>query len=669
MILRYLAAIAILAVITGASFITVRSLIADMRGSEAVIAQAADLRSSIHKTMLALDALTAGEHQADMRARAEAETLRAGLDRLLVALSEAGASHETWMIVRQESTGLEASVRMLIERGLEPMRQAMHSAAATQGSHMPMAHSANSGGAQPLNEHASAGGMHVGHSPAMMSVDALIEHLRVEARAQQDWAGHLHDALGAGTLLILLIEAAIIFRPLMRKAETESARADQASSELEYLASHDALTGLLNRGQIDRILEVAVRDAVSQNTQLGLVLLDLDEFKPINDTLGHAAGDAVLTAVAERIRNSIGPAAIAGRLGGDEFIIILPGAEVEADVEALAERLLTSIRTPLDFAGQEISPKASIGYAVFPVAGNNVAAVLSAADLAMYAAKRAGRGRVSEFSEQMRAESDRARQTERALREGFASRQFEVYYQTINSADGEVSGVEALARWRHPERGLLGPDQFLPDLQRLGHMGALTEFVLNTALGQAVVWRAAGLLEGPVHVNIGADFLRNDNAPAQVRAALAAAGASPSDLVLEITEDVPLGDVKVSATIEALHQLGVMVAVDDFGVGNMSILDVKRPSIGMVKLDRALVGEADKSNGDMALLASLAAMCRSMDKLVIAEGVETAEMVELLRLTGLSGLQGYHFCRPSSAREVTKMLAVRAAQTQPAMSA
>jgi EAL domain-containing protein (putative c-di-GMP-specific phosphodiesterase class I) len=313
---------------------------------------------------------------------------------------------------------------------------------------------------------------------------------------------------------------------------------------------------------------------------------------------------------------------------------------------------------PIHFEGHEIAPNASIGYALFPIAGSDVAALMAAADLAMYSAKRTGRGKVSEFSEQLRAEAERARAVERGLRDAFSERQFEVYYQTIHSArDGGISAVEALVRWRHPERGILVPAEFLGDVRRTGRMAALSHLVMSEAVAQFSVWRAAGLSPGAIHINIGGDFLREPEAVSTVTRVLRTHGVRPSEVVLEVTDDAETEDTRARAAIEALHDAGIGLAMDDFGVGMVSLLELWSPSIEMVKLDREVVHEAFASGDRLAVLASLSGLCRSMGKTLVAEGVETEEMATMLHAAGFALLQGFHFSRPRPAADTTAYLA------------
>lgn len=594
-LIRYMAALLLLAAFTIGSFLSLKGLMSEMRLRDVLLAEASELRSSIHKTMLALDEAARKGAGTDEQVRMEAEALQAALEHMLATMREVGADEEDWEIVQAPEVGLEASVRILVAEGLAGSNSIEEHGAMPAHTRQqapprlrhtgPEAAEVGQDGphatlhAQPEDGNSGAQHDHDAHSPAMTSIDSLVEHLRANGEAAKERASNLHDALGAATLFILIAEAFIIFRPLMRRAETENARAELATTELEYLASHDALTGLLNRGQIDRILEVAVRDAASQNSQLGLVLLDLDEFKPINDSLGHAAGDAVLVAVAERVRRAVGPSGVAGRLGGDEFIVLLRGEQVEEDVEILAQRLLADLRAPLEHRGHVIHPKASIGFAVFPVAGNNVAALLSAADLAMYAAKRAGRGRISVFSEQMRAECSRARLAEHELRRAFENGEFEVHYQTIHGSAADVTGVEALIRWRHPERGLLLPSEFLEGVAKLRQMSALTYLVLSTAIRQLGAWRASGLLDAPVHINVGNDFLYDAQMREVVERALSGSAIDPYDLVFEVSKDVSLDDSKIVRAIDSLREVGIGIALDSYGLGKASLLNVEKAPI------------------------------------------------------------------------------------------
>jgi diguanylate cyclase (GGDEF)-like protein len=652
---RYVIALLILGVLTALSFMVVQSLIAQMEASEDVVAQASELRSSIHKTMLALDRISMGDQaEARKEARFEAEGLQAGLGKLLDTFNRSEPQTEIRSIMDDPHDGLARQVHMLIERANAAVAEHQDPL------HAPSAHSGSaSSHTEPMNHrsHGGGGAPHMAHgahrAPAMKAVDALIKKLRENAHAEQEHAAFVHNALGVSMLVILLIEAAIIFRPLLKRAETETRRADLVTSELEYLAVHDALTGLLNRGQIDRVLSVAVQEAVNTNRQLGLILLDLDGFKAVNDTLGHAAGDAVLTAVAKRVQNILCSTSIGGRLGGDEFIVILPDLQKESEAETIAMQLLSSISEPVYFEGREIIPDASIGYAMFPIAGSNVAALLSAADLAMYNAKRSGRGRISKFSEQMRAESERARLIDSEIKSALPSGQFEVYYQTIHEGgSGRISATEALIRWHHPRQGVLTPDAFLGDLRRTGQMDALTSFVLGEAIRQMSNWRRAGFNIGAVHVNVAEEFLLKADALSEVKSLLAAHGIHPSSLVIEIPEETSLNNSAVVATVEGFHAAGIRVAVDDFGVGTVSMHHLCKPAISVVKIDRALVRGIHSSSECKVLMASIAGMFRDMGKSVIVEGVETRQEAELLQAVGFKQFQGFLWARPLPAADV-----------------
>jgi diguanylate cyclase (GGDEF)-like protein len=693
-LVRYLGALAILAGITTVSFFLVRQLIDDIRSTELVVAEAADLRSEIHKTMLAIDAVEAKPSEAAvLAARSHGEILRSHTDRLLLNLASAEVGPEIWAIVRDPETGLEPSVRMLIEHAAATRQPGTagtgdHGSAPASSHEMPMeanrhgmtmdesagaeapgtaqttGHGGMAGEAMPMagvNAHAmtdhAAPAASAGHNPiAMKAVDHLIESLRNGARQEQERAAFIHDLLGYGTLMILLIEAFLVFRPLLKTAENEAERADQAMHELEYLAAHDALTGLLNRGQIDRVLQVAVREAASVNQQLGLILLDLDEFKPINDQYGHAAGDKVLTHVADRIRAAVRPGDICGRLGGDEFIVVLPKLDREPEIEEVARRILNSVAEPVHFNGHELVPHASIGYAMFPIAGGNVEALMTAADLAMYDAKHKGRGRVSEFSQRMRAEAERTRIAEVDLRRAFLAREFEVHYQLIHRAAGTPTAVEALVRWRHPDRGLVGPGEFLREIRRTGRMAMLTSFVFSEALAQFSVWRAARYSLDALHVNVGKEFLGDPGAHEELMRLLTANGVEPSAVVLEITEEVRFDD-QTRRAVASLADRGLRIAVDDFGVGSISIEDVAQPAIGIVKLDRSIVCAAHESGKGRTVLRALERLLRAMGKVIIAEGAETAEIAAMATSAGIELLQGYHLDRPCPAAETTARLA------------
>lgn len=654
---RYIVALVTLGTMTAGSFFIVRSLIVDMKNSESLIAEASEIRSSIHKTMLSVDVVKAERSQhASTAAVAAAEALRSQADQLLTSLTEANLTQSVWEVVRDQNTGLEPNVRMLIESAMAWKAGGPDEAHGTVSA---MDEVVPTDPHHKVANHDMGAAMHEGHNPAAMkAIDDLIAQLRADAHQKQDGAALIHDALGFGTLLLLAVEALIIFVPLARTARTEKKRADEATHELEYLASHDALTGLLNRGQIDRVLEVAVKEAASVKQQLGLILLDLDEFKPINDTLGHAAGDAVLRAVAQRISAALRPGDLCGRLGGDEFIVILPDVGNEPDIQQIANAILENLVDPVKFNGLEISAKASVGYAMFPIAGTDAGALIAAADLAMYNAKRNGRGRVSVFSQQMRMEAERSRTIETALQSAFANQEFELHYQTINSGqDNSPTAVEALVRWRHPERGMLGPGEFLEDVRRSGRMKNLTSFVMSEATAQYAVWRAAGYRLGAIHVNIGEDFLKDEDAQRTTVDLLRTRGIDPHELVLEVTDDVRFDDSAVQAALSYLSQQGMTLAVDDFGVGAISIDSLGCPAIKIVKLDRALIHAATSTIGGADVVSSIAFLLRALGKKIVAEGIETEQQREVVHQLGIDLRQGYYYDRPRDATALTAAFA------------
>ncbi|TNC48700.1 diguanylate cyclase [Rubellimicrobium rubrum] len=683
---RYICALLVLAGLTAGSFVTMRHLIGGMKQGEVLITEAADLRSAIHKTMLALDAIAQGNPEAASRAAREAEALNSGLDRLITTMVRVGADQEDWALIQDPDTGLQASVLALVQTataadrrgavgpgGIPHMLESKESrgdtmtgpaiSAMDQGGHVePHGTEARALATSPLPSHRSTS--HAGHSPAMASIDTLIEHLRGDRQAEQKRTSRLHDLLGVATLVILLAEAFVVFRPLMSRADREAARADVALSELEYLASHDALTGLLNRGQIDRILDIAVHEASSESRQLGLVLLDLDEFKPINDRFGHAAGDAVLVAVANRIRGLVGPTGVAGRLGGDEFIVLVRGSQVEKEVAALASRLLDELRKPFEYRGQLLHPRASIGYAVFPAAGSDVATLLSAADSAMYTAKRSGRGRVSVFSEQMRAEADRTRRLERDVREAFEGGQFDVRYDAVFDTSLGLIGVEGLPHWHHPARGSVPTDQLLAEVAAVGQTPALTDFVIFTALAQAAEWQRLHLPFGAIHVNAGEGFLRRGDACSVLQHALVSSGLDSAALVIRLGAEVLIDDPVIARAIHGLQDMGIAVGIGGFGTGSRPLLALEGINIGFVALGREVLVRAEASKEGKAVVAAMLELCRAMGKDVLMQDIDTAALAELAQSEHVTARQGKHLCGRMDAAEMTAF--IRKAASGPA---
>ena len=433
--------------------------------------------------------------------------------------------------------------------------------------------------------------------------------------------------------------------------------------ELAHQAFHDSLTNLANQALFRDRVEHALARSSRVGEPMAVLFLDLDNFKRVNDSLGHTAGDELLVSVAERLRGCLRLSDTAARLGGDEFAILLEDIGSEAEAEAVAGRIIASLQQPFGRGDREVFVSASVGIA-FPTPGMTGDQLLSEADLAMYTAKRRGKGRWETYRSDMHVEVADRLELEGDLRHGLARGELVAHYQPIVSlASGEITGVEALVRWEHPTRGFLPPDTFIPLAEESGLVLELGRQMLLQACTQVQEWQ----VQHPkartmsVSVNVSPRQLQDDTVLGHVREALEISGLPSASLVLEITETAMMTDTEV--TIEKLHALkglGVRLAIDDFGTGYSSLSYLQRFPVDLLKIDRAFVSTLadDDTTGDNgSLAATIVSLAKTLRLRAVAEGVETAEQADALAELGCELAQGYYFARPSDAETVGRMLA------------
>ena len=435
----------------------------------------------------------------------------------------------------------------------------------------------------------------------------------------------------------------------------------KAESRIAYMATHDALTDLPNRsflhGRLCQVLSPELEGGAGGAAPLtALLLLDLDRFKEVNDTLGHAAGDKLLRLVAGRLRALLGKEDLAARFGGDEFAM-LHSAKSIGGAAALAQRIINALAAPYDLEGHQAAIGASVGISLAPRDAADPEMLLRCADLALYRAKAKGRGGFTFFEPDMTASADYRRILELELREALILGQFEVHYQPqINVKAGRVSGAEALIRWRHPVRGLVGPGDFIAVAEELGLIVPIGEWIMRQACRDAARWR-----EGmSVAVNLSAVQFRGDHLADMVISALAAGGLPPAQLELEITESVLLEDTE--ATLRTLHQLrslGVRVSLDDFGTGFSSLSYLRSFPFDKIKIDRSFVREVTASANGAAIVRAIASLGANLGMETTAEGVETEEQLDFIRREGCTEAQGFYFSPPRPVDELTYLLGRR----------
>jgi diguanylate cyclase (GGDEF)-like protein len=433
---------------------------------------------------------------------------------------------------------------------------------------------------------------------------------------------------------------------------TERRRVD---ARISFLAHHDALTSLPNRVFFRDRMDEALRGLAGRRGGLALLCLDLDHFKTVNDTLGHPAGDALLEAVGRRLRNCARDTDVVARLGGDEFAVLQVSADRPLQPEALAERIIDALGAPYEIGGHRVAVGVSVGIAAAAEAGADADLLLRNADMALYRAKADGRGTYRFFEAEMDAEFQARRAVESDLREALGRRELEVFYQPLfDLATDRVSGFEALVRWRHPERGLIPPAQFVPIAEELGLIVPIGEWVLRRACADAAAWPR----HLKVTVNLSPVQFRGAGIVRVVGDALAFSGLDPGRLELEITESTLLQDnERVVAMLHHLRDYGLRTALDDFGTGYSSLSYLRSFPFDKIKIDQSFVREMGRRPDCLAIVNSVAELARRLGMATTAEGVETPEQLRQVREAGCAEAQGYHFGRPRPLAEALEWLA------------
>jgi diguanylate cyclase (GGDEF)-like protein/PAS domain S-box-containing protein len=429
----------------------------------------------------------------------------------------------------------------------------------------------------------------------------------------------------------------------------------QSEAHIHFLAHHDALTRLPNRLLLEDRIRRALAKSRRDGTYTAVLFLDLDRFKLINDTLGHGTGDQLLTRVAARLSRVLRETETVARLGGDEFIIVIPDVADVESVALVAEKVLAVVAEPelIDKRPLHVTP--SIGISIYPQDGADVHSLLRSADTAMYHAKERGRNNFQFFTEDMNQAVLERVSIENDLRIAIVRGEFELFYQPqVDSRSGEITGMEALIRWHHPQRGLVAPNRFIPIAEETGLIVPIGEWVLREACRQAKRWHDAGQSGLRISVNLSARQLQQGDLGEQIAAILAASNLQPQTLELELTEsllmDDPLTAVKL---LHALTALGVRIAIDDFGTGYSSLAYLKRFPVSRLKIDRSFVRDLSTDANDAAIVQAVVAMAESLKMEVIAEGVETVEQLRFLAAHGCFAVQGFLFSRPLPATEFT----------------
>ena len=462
--------------------------------------------------------------------------------------------------------------------------------------------------------------------------------------------GWVFGSIGGGFLLLYGALVSIVgrgWRTINRQRGT-----------LAYLAYHDALTDLPNRTLLMDRLTLALAQARRNEQMLAVMFLDLDQFKVVNDTAGHVEGDKLLQSVSQQLNSVLREGDTVARVGGDEFLLLLPKIEQLTDATEIAERVLTAVGRTRVIVGHEFNISISIGITLFPTDGDDAETLLTNADIAMYQAKEQGKNNFQFFTPAMNTRIQNRLALENDLRHGLERGEFVVYYQPqLNISTGQIVGVEALVRWQHPERGLVLPMEFIPVAEETGLIVPLGEWVLHAACAQIRSWQEAGLPPLRVAVNLSAREFQQGNLIEAVAGVLEETGLAPEFLQLEITEGVSIQDVDFTIKVMGeLKEMGVQIAIDDFGTGYSALSYLRRFPIDVVKIDRSFVCDLTIDSTDAEIATTIIVMAHNLGLEVIAEGVETEEQLAFLKQRRCDEMQGYLFSKPVPAEKLEEIL-------------
>lgn len=431
---------------------------------------------------------------------------------------------------------------------------------------------------------------------------------------------------------------------------------DQAQKRIHRLAYTDELTGLASRASFIQHLEEITKTSIRHGRHYGLLYIDLDDFKSVNDSLGHDAGDLLLKALARRLVTTCRESDFVARLGGDEFCILIE--EMEQDYAAnVAKRCLEAISQPIEIYSRKLTPTCSIGIAYFPDDAKDMSALLKAADISLYTAKGNGKNHYAFYQVELTDKAEYRFQIEQSLREAIEKQQLSLVFQPqINIKNGDIFGVEALSRWLHPQLGQVPPNDFIATAERIGMIKPLTEWVLRTACSQLVAWKKEGFRSLRVAVNISPNLFLDNAFVLLIKRIIDEIGIAPAELELEVTEGVVQTDPRNLAIFQDLKDLGVLLSIDDFGSGYSSFASLKHLKVDYLKIDRYFVADMLTDGKTHTLVGSMVEMAQKLGYGIIAEGVEKPEQLDILKDFGCEIVQGYLFSKPINAAVLSELL-------------
>jgi diguanylate cyclase (GGDEF)-like protein len=461
-------------------------------------------------------------------------------------------------------------------------------------------------------------------------------------------------------------------RVIQRTSELEIANAELAASKsqaeavakrMEYHAHHDALTGLPNRLLLNDRIIAELAHARRQHGRLALLFLDLDRFKIINDSLGHAVGDQLLRVIARRLGNCVREEDTVARLGGDEFMVLLPRISGPSDAGRIARKVIDCLVNPISCNGHELHITTSVGISIYPHDGTDAETLIKHADISMYRAKELGRNKAIYYTAEMNAGSRKQLALENNLRQAVGKNQLKLYYQPkIDIFKNTIVGIEALLRWEHPTMGMINPLEFIPVAEDTGLIIPIGEWVLNTAFTQLQQWHQAGYSNLGMAVNISSVQLSRPGLEDVVAKALQATGVAAGRVELEITENAAMENLEPAiAILKKLKDIGVTIAMDDFGTGYSSLSYLRQLPVDVVKIDKSFVREIPDSHEDIMIAQTIIAMTKSLNLSLVVEGIENVKQLNFFRQQGCNIVQGFLFSKPVEADEMLGMLAAQSA--------
>jgi len=481
----------------------------------------------------------------------------------------------------------------------------------------------------------------------------------------------LAGSIGLVTFLILCATRVLSLFDARMASRTArmAASLQKANAELKHMVLHDSLTQLPNRLLLEDRIGQAIGACRRSGTRCAVVFVDLDRFKTVNDSLGHFVGDELLRAIAERLRSTIRSGDTVSRLGGDEFVVLLREVMEHGDALAVAGKIVEMVSVPVQIQGREFCVTPSVGVSIFPEHGASTQALITNADAAMYHVKKSGRNGFQLFTPQMTTFFPDRLALENDLRKALDRRELELHYQPkVDVRNGSTSGMEALVRWRHPERGLILPMDFIPLAEETGLIIPLGQWVLREACRQNRAWQEQGLAPLRVAINISGAQLRDDDFADSVALALRESRLPARYLEIEITESVVMQNASAAlATLDRLSQMGIHLAVDDFGTGYSSLSYLKRFPLNTLKIDSSFIRDLSSDKDDAVIVQAIIALAHSLDLEVVAEGVEHMAQLSFLQSFGSDHYQGFLHSKPLPSAEFEQLL--RSGRSQPGLAA